>query len=246
MDVSIWGGFVIGFLGSFHCVGMCGPIALALPIGKSSNFQLVVSRILYNLGRVVTYTFFGAIFGLFGKGIVFAGLQRYASIALGVSILGYYLMPSKFKGKLSQTAPYLFFSNFVKRSFTRLTKSGSSQSLFFFGIINGFLPCGFVYVALAGAMTTGDFISGAAFMALFGLGTTPIMLATSLVGKFVTGGLRSKMNKLIPVFAIVLAIIFILRGLSLGIPFLSPPEKKLHVPATVENAQDNCCSEPTI
>ena len=124
-----------------------------------------------------------------------------------------------------------------------MTKSGSAQSLFLFGIINGFLPCGFVYVALAGAMTTGGFASGALFMALFGLGTTPIMLATSLVGKFVSGSLRSRMNKLIHVFAIILAIIFILRGLSLGIPFLSPPEKKLNVPVTVEHAQENCCSE---
>jgi uncharacterized protein len=243
MDVSIWGGLLIGFLGSFHCVGMCGPIALALPIGKASNLQLIVSRILYNLGRIVTYSFFGAIFGLFGKGIAFAGLQRYTSIVLGITILSYYLMPSKFKGKLSITKPYLLASNFVKKSFSKLTKTGSYQSLFLFGIINGFLPCGFVYVALAGAITTGDFISGAAFMALFGLGTTPIMLATSLVGKFVTGGIRSKINKLIPVFAIILAIIFILRGLSLGIPFLSPPEKKLNVPVTVEAAEENCCSK---
>ncbi|MCB9249758.1 MAG: sulfite exporter TauE/SafE family protein [Ignavibacteriales bacterium] len=219
MDVSIWGGFLIGFLGSFHCVGMCGPIALALPIGKGSNTQLVISRLLYNLGRVVTYSFFGAVFGLFGKGIALAGLQRYASIALGVTILVYYLLPGKFKGKLSVTKPYLIVSGFVKNSFKKLTKSGSPQSLFLFGIVNGFLPCGFVYVALAGAITTGSFISGAAFMALFGLGTTPIMFATSLVGKFVTNGVRTKINKLIPVFAIILAIIFILRGLSLGIPF---------------------------
>lgn len=232
MDPGIWGGFIIGFLGSFHCVGMCGPIALALPIGTSSNLQLVISRLLYNFGRIVTYTFFGAIFGLFGKGIAFAGLQRYASIALGLTILLYYLMPSKFKGRLSATIPYLAISNFVKKSFTKLTKSGSAQSLFLFGIINGFLPCGFVYVALAGAITMGDFTSGALFMALFGLGTTPIMFATSLVGKFIKGSLRTRMNKLIPVFAIVLAIIFILRGLSLGIPFLSPPEKKLHLPVS--------------
>ena len=246
MDSSIWGGFIIGFLGSFHCVGMCGPIALALPIGKGSTLQLVISRILYNLGRVVTYSFFGAIFGLFGKGIAFAGLQRYASITLGVAILAYYLLPGKFKGKLSVTKPYLLVSNFVKKSFSKLTKTGSAQSLFLFGIVNGFLPCGFVYVALAGALTTGDFLSGAAFMALFGLGTAPIMFATSLVGKFVKNSIRSKINKLIPVFAIILAIIFILRGLSLGIPFLSPPEKKLNVPASVEVAEDNCCSEGTI
>ena len=154
-------------------------------------------------------------------------------------------MPGKFKGKLSVTKPYIIVSGFVKNSFRKLTKSGSPQSLFLFGIVNGFLPCGFVYVALAGAITTGSFISGAAFMALFGLGTTPIMFATSLVGKFVTNGVRTKINKLIPVFAIVLAIIFILRGLSLGIPFLSPPEKKLAVPVAAA-VEDYCGSEAPI
>jgi len=225
--MEIWTGFAIGFLGSFHCVGMCGPIALALPIGNVSNFQLVIGRILYNLGRVVTYAFFGAMFGLFGKGIAIAGLQSYASVLLGASILLYYVIPNKYKGKLAQTGPYQFLSIFVKKGFTKLTKTGSPQALFVFGIINGFLPCGFVYVALAGALSTGGVVSGALFMALFGLGTTPIMLATSLVGKFLNVGLKRKMNKLIPVFAIVLAIIFILRGLNLGIPYLSPPEKML-------------------
>lgn len=225
--MEIWTGFLIGFLGSFHCVGMCGPIALALPIGNNSNFQLIIGRILYNIGRSVTYAIFGAVFGLFGKGIELAGLQMYASIALGVSILLYYLFPSKYKGKLALTKPYQIASDFVKRGFVRLTKTGSPQALFVFGIINGFLPCGFVYVALAGAITTGGALSGALYMLLFGLGTAPIMFATSLVGKFLSAKLKQKMNKLIPLFAIVLAIIFILRGLSLGIPYLSPPEKML-------------------
>jgi len=225
--VDIWTGFIIGFFGSFHCVGMCGPIALALPIGKASHFELVVSRIFYNLGRVVTYSVFGAIFGLFGKGMRFAGIQSYLSVAVGVIILVYYLMPAKFKGKFAKTSPYRLFSGIVKKGFAKLTKTGSPQALFLFGIINGLLPCGFVYVALAGAITTGSFISGALFMALFGLGTTPIMLATSLVGKFLNVGVKQKMNKLIPVFAIVLAVIFILRGLNLGIRYISPPEKML-------------------
>lgn len=225
--MEIWTGFLIGFLGSFHCVGMCGPIALALPIGNNSNFQLIIGRVLYNIGRSITYALFGAVFGLFGKGIELAGLQMYASIALGVSILLYYVIPSKYKGKLALTKPFLVVSNFVKRGFTRLTKTGSPQALFIFGIINGFLPCGFVYVALAGAITTGGALSGALYMFLFGIGTAPIMFATSLVGKFLSVKLKQRMNKLIPVFAILLAIIFILRGLNLGIPYLSPPEKML-------------------
>ncbi len=225
--MEIWTGFLIGFFGSFHCVGMCGPIALALPIGKSSTAQLVLSRVLYNFGRIITYSFFGLIFGFFGEGFVFAGIQSYVSIIVGAIILFYYLMPTKYKGKLAVTAPYKLVSGFVRKSFARLTKTGSPQTLFLFGIINGFLPCGFVYVALAGAITTGGAVSGALFMALFGLGTTPIMLATSLVGKFINVKIKRKMNKLIPVFAIVLAAIFILRGLNLGIPYLSPPAKML-------------------
>ncbi len=225
--MDIWTGFLIGFLGSFHCVGMCGPIVLALPVGNSSNFQLVVSRVFYNFGRIVTYSFFGLVFGFFGKGIQVAGLQKYASIVLGVVILLYYLTPSKFKGKLSVTAPYRAANNFVKKGFSKLTKNNSPFSLFIFGIVNGFLPCGFVYVALAGAITTGGALSGAAYMALFGLGTTPIMLTTALFGAFLGAKLKHRMNKLIPVFAVALAIIFILRGLSLGIPYLSPPGKML-------------------
>jgi uncharacterized protein len=225
--MEIWTGFLIGFLGSFHCVGMCGPIALALPLGNQSNFQLVIGRLLYNLGRSVTYAFFGAIFGLFGKGIEVAGLQKWASILLGVSILLYYITPKRFKGKLSVTKPYQVANSFVKKGFSKLTKNGSPISLFIFGIVNGFLPCGFVYVALAGAITTGGALSGALYMGLFGLGTAPIMFVTSMVGKFLNANLRQWINKLIPVFAIILAIIFILRGLSLGIPFISPPEKML-------------------
>ncbi len=231
--MEIWTGFIIGFFGSFHCVGMCGPIALALPVGKSSNFELILSRIFYNFGRIVTYSVLGAIFGLFGKGIQIAGIQSYASIAVGLFILIYYLMPAKYKYKFSLTSPYKLFSGIVKKGFAKLTKTGSPQALFLFGIINGLLPCGFVYVALAGAITTGSFISGALFMALFGLGTTPIMLATSLVGKFLNINLKQRMNKLIPVFAIVLAIVFILRGLNLGIPYLSPPNKMLKPHSTM-------------
>lgn len=220
--MDIWTGFVIGFLGSFHCVGMCGPIVIALPTGNNSQLQIMISRILYNLGRVVTYTFFGLVFGLLGERLSFIGLQQTASITLGASIVVFVLIPKSVKAKAAQTSLYKFFADSVKSAFYRLTKSGSSQSMFLFGIINGFLPCGFVYVAIAGAVTTGGILSGAAYMALFGLGTTPIMLATAMLGKFINVEIKRRINKLIPALALVLGIIFILRGLNLGIPYLSP------------------------
>lgn len=230
--MEIWTGFVIGFLGSFHCIGMCGPIALALPIFHESYVKLLIGRVLYNLGRIVTYTLFGALFGLFGKSLELAGLQQNVSITIGIIMLVVILMPRKYKNRLTDFYLYRFISNFIKTSFSKLTQKKSNYSLFIIGVINGFLPCGFVYVALAGAVSTGSIYSGSAFMALFGFGTFPIMLVASLAGKYISLGLRSKINKLIPVLALILAVIFILRGLNLGIPYLSP--KLNHMPINEE------------
>lgn len=230
--MEIWTGFAIGFLGSFHCIGMCGPIALALPVFQESYFKLLLGRILYNLGRVFTYALFGAMFGLFGSSLALVGMQQNVSIAIGVIMLIVILMPRKYKNKISDIYIYKEISNFVKSSFLKLSRKKSNRSMFYIGIINGFLPCGFVYVAVAGAVSTGTVLEGTAFMALFGMGTFPIMLAASLAGKYVNIGLRKKINKLIPVFAAILAIIFILRGLNLGIPYLSP--KLTHTPVQQE------------
>jgi sulfite exporter TauE/SafE len=223
--MDIYTGFLIGFLGSFHCVGMCGPIALALPVNSESQLTVLWSRILYNLGRVITYAFFGAMFGLFGQRLSLIGLQETASIALGAVILLVVLSPRKIKNWFISTPVYQTVNNFVKDSFAKLANSKSSKSFLWFGIVNGFLPCGFVYVAIAGAVSTGGVLNGTIFMALFGLGTFPIMLGTSMAGKYITQGIRRRINKLMPVFAVILGIIFILRGLGLGIPYLSPKLK---------------------
>ena len=142
------------------------------------------------------------------------------------------LMPRRYKNKLTDFYIYKLISESIKTSFSKLTQKKSSSSLFAIGVINGFLPCGFVYVAVAGAVSTGSVFAGSAFMALFGLGTFPIMLAASLAGKYINVGLRRKINKLTPVFAVILALIFILRGLNLGIPYLSP--KLQHSPVQEE------------
>ena len=227
--MEIYAGFLIGFLGSFHCVGMCGPIALALPVNSESQLKVLWSRILYNFGRVITYSFFGAMFGLFGQRLSLVGLQEAASIALGVVILIAVLSPRKIKNWFTATQGYQSVNNFVKDSFSRLSTSKGSRSFLCFGILNGFLPCGFVYVALAGAVSTGGVLNGAIFMALFGLGTFPIMLGTSMAGKYLTQRIKRRINKLIPALAVLLGVIFILRGLGLGIPYLSP---KLKSPVT--------------
>jgi sulfite exporter TauE/SafE len=214
--------FFIGFLGSLHCIGMCGPIAIALPVPDSSNISFFTGRLLYNIGRVVTYSFLGAIFGFLGGRIALAGTQQAVSIVLGVIIIIAVFLPQRYKNYFIQHPVTQKAAKPLKFNIGVLFQKGTLSALFLIGILNGFLPCGFVYIGLAGAIASGNAISGAAVMILFGLGTVPAMFAASVFGKFINIGIRTKLRKAVPVFAVLLALIFIFRGLNLGIPYLSP------------------------
>lgn len=233
--MEIWTGFVVGLFGSLHCIGMCGPIVLALPVIGDSQLKILTGRILYNLGRIVTYTIMGALFGLFGSRLVLFGLQQYLSIAFGVIILAYIFTPRKIKTKIAGTFIYREITNFIKSHFARMIARKSNSSLFTIGLLNGLLPCGFVYVGIAGAVSTVDWLSGALYMTMFGLGTFPVMLATAVFGKIINVNFKRRASKLIPVFAVVLALLFILRGLNLGIPYLSPKFSKTVVNEEIQN-----------
>jgi sulfite exporter TauE/SafE len=222
MSPEILSAFIIGLFGSLHCIGMCGPIAIALPVPVSSNLSFFTGRILYNLGRVVTYSILGAILGLIGSKIALAGAQQIVSIVLGVVIIIAVLLPQKYKNYFAQHPVIQKLSQPLKSNIGMLFKKGTFSAMFLIGILNGFLPCGLVYVALAGAIASGDAISGAAVMILFGLGTVPAMFAASVFGKFINIGIRTKIRKAVTVLAIILGLIFVLRGMNLGIPMLSP------------------------
>ncbi len=212
----------IGFLGSFHCIGMCGPIAVALPVPKSSNIVFFSGRVLYNFGRLISYGIMGLAFGFLGKGFVAWGYQQSLSIALGVIIIILLVIPAKYKNKFLGMNIIMKVTEPLKRSIGKLFKRTSLPSFLLIGFLNGFLPCGFVYIGLAGAAATGSPVTGMLFMVLFGLGTVPAMLAVSLFGKLISLNVRKKISRAIPVLAFMLALIFILRGLNLGIPYLSP------------------------
>jgi len=207
--------FLTGLLGSFHCVGMCGPIALALPIIGNSFQEKVISRLLYNAGRIFTYAILGLVFGTFGLGLKLAGLQQSISIGAGVLII----ITVLFSGKISSKFSFNFFSgSFIGKLFQQKTYT----SLFAVGLLNGLLPCGFVYIALIASVAVQDAMQGSLFMLFFGLGTLPMMFSVSMIGQFLSIKIRSRINKFTPVFAILIACIFILRGMNLGIPYLSP------------------------
>lgn len=245
--MEIFTGFVIGLLGSLHCIGMCGPIALALPTGPGKSIRFYSGRLLYNFGRVITYSVFGLIFGLIGKNLAVVGLQRWVSIISGVLIIIIVLLPSAAKTGLIMKLPFGKATQKIKEAFGNLFRKGSLSSMLFIGIVNGLLPCGFVYVGIAGALAVGDVGMGVVYMALFGLGTIPVMFVTSVAGNFISIGIRQKLTKIIPVLAILLAVLFILRGMNLGIMYISPKtEKMLKVIPAEQMKQDtmkakDCC-----
>lgn len=218
----LWTAFVIGLAGSFHCVGMCGPIALALPANFNYRIHIVFSRILYNLGRVLTYTALGALFGVFGKAIALAGVQQALSIALGVVLLLVAFFSMNLESNFISFPFLTRFNIFIKNNLGKLLKVNSQSSLLMIGVLNGFLPCGFVYLGLVGAITTGTVVNGALYMMLFGLGTFPLMFATSMLGSIISIRVRNVFRKLTPAFFILFACLFIVRGMNLGIPYISP------------------------
>ncbi len=239
--MEILSGLALGFFGSLHCIGMCGPIALALPSQSKSKLGFYSGRMLYNLGRVITYSIMGLIIGLIGQKINLAGYQQIVSIVLGVVILITVLLPSRVKNYFIQLKPVRLITKALQSSIGVLFRNGSQTSLLGIGVLNGFLPCGFVYVALAGAVALGNVEKSIFFMALFGIGTIPAMFSASVITTLFGQNFRQKVHRAIPAFAAVLAIIFILRGLNLGIPYLSPKLKTITPAEQVNHSKHDCC-----
>ncbi len=217
-SLDLWTAFLLGLVGSLHCAGMCGPLALALPAAGNTTPAYVLGRVAYNAGRIITYCLMGIVFGLVGRSFLMAGLQRWVSIALGVALL-LGLFASR---KLALSRPVTSLVNQLKSRMSVLLRRRSFTALAVLGLLNGLLPCGLVYVACAGAAATGGMAAGAQYMAAFGVGTVPMMLAISLSGSLVPASLRLKLVKTIPVCVFLLATLLILRGMSLGIPYISP------------------------
>jgi len=234
----LWTAFIVGLVGSAHCAGMCGPIALALPLRSESWLTRISGGLVYNTGRIITYMLLGAIFGLLGKGLHMAGFQLWASVIIGILMIAFVLVPIIFNKMPSLNQVFEGYSARLLSGFRNMFRTGGTLSLLGIGLLNGILPCGLVYVAVAGAINTGDVVSAMLYMALFGAGTIPVMLAVSIAGTMISLKLRIFVNKLSPYVIVLLGVLFILRGLSLGIPYISPKAEALT--PVVEKAH-KCC-----
>lgn len=211
-----------GLMGGFHCLGMCGPLIMAFPQ------QSRLASFLYHFARAIAYAALGLIAGIFGLGLNLTGVQQWISILSGFLII--LLALGVISGKT--VMPPVFYRAFNKVA--AMQGFGGSMAL---GFLNGLLPCGMVYVALAGAISAGNIANSALYMLIFGIGTWPMMLAISFSKTLWKPQWRLKAQKLLPWFTIFIGLLFVVRGLNLGIPYLSPK-------TNAQTEQLDCCHKP--
>ncbi len=232
-------GLILGLLGSLHCVGMCGPIALLLPVSRDNPKKKALQITLYHLGRFTAYALLGLAFGFIGKSLNLFGVQQYLTIAVGILMLGFVLIPSRIWHKYTLTKPIMRVIAKVKSNLGAALKKKSPDTFLTIGFLNGFLPCGLVYMAVFGSLTVANPLQSSLYMALFGLGTLPLMTLAIYAGSFINKQMQLRFRKAVPVFITVMATLFILRGLGLGIPYVSPKAMNPSVDSSME------CHAPT-
>ncbi|MDY8134935.1 sulfite exporter TauE/SafE family protein [Aquimarina sp. 2201CG5-10] len=214
--------FILGILGSFHCVGMCGPIAFMLPLDRTNATKKIFQIFLYHFGRLFAYALIGLFFGLVGESLNIFGLQQGLSIAIGFLMIIIALTPSLILTKYTIFKPLYRLISQVKNTLGASFKKKTSDTFLTIGFLNGFLPCGLVYMAVFGAIASGHLFKSSLYMILFGLGTIPLMTTAVYIGNFLNIKARKHIQKVIPVFIIIIGLLFIVRGLGLGIPYISP------------------------
>lgn len=213
---------ILGLLGSLHCVGMCGPIAFMLPVDRSNSIKKVSQITVYHFGRLLAYSILGLLFGIVGKSLYLFGFQQQLSIIVGVLMIFLVVIPYRTLGKYNLSRPLNRLISKVKTSLGQALKKKTADTFITIGFLNGFLPCGLVYMAVFGAVATGSILHGSLYMILFGIGTIPLMTSAIYLGKFLNSNIKQRIQKAVPVFVIIIGALFILRGLGLGIPYLSP------------------------
>ena len=227
-------GLMLGLAGGLHCAGMCGPIAMALPKMEGNTTRFVTGRILYQLGRVGTYVILGLLAGFGASAMSLSGYEQTISIVAGSLMILTAVLQIFWHRSLLPSAPVARLTQPVRTSMQKLLKKNNIAAMTGLGAVNGLLPCGLVLSAVFGSVSTTSDVDGAIFMALFGLGTLPVMSAISLGGGWISGFLKGKSRLAMPIIALLLGTVFIVRGMGLGVPYLSPK------PPVAEHQCESC------
>ncbi len=213
--IMLYSALILGLAGSLHCMGMCGPISMLLPGDKSKRGRYIVGRLIYNLGRIFTYSVLGLLAGLVGEQFALFTSQKFLFIIVGSLILLAFILPKNWL-KSFDVFPYVSrLNNFIKSSLSAFHKKHTLFAQLIFGILNGLLPCGLVYAALSGAFLMSEVWESALFMALFGLGTLPMMLGFAFLGNSLRKLISFKPKVVYTFSYIMLAIWLIFKGVNL-------------------------------
>ncbi|GAB1857114.1 sulfite exporter TauE/SafE family protein [Flavobacteriaceae bacterium MHTCC 0001] len=218
----LWSAFIFGILGSFHCVGMCGPIAFMLPVDRTNTVKKISQIAIYHLGRLLAYCLIGLAFGLVGKSLYIFGFQQELSATIGTLMIVSVIIPRYIFRRYNILKPVYKIISKIKNALGSALKRKSMDTFLTIGFLNGFLPCGLVYMAIFAAITLGNATDASLYMATFGLGTIPLMTTAIYLSNVLKGKFRQHIQNVIPVVIIIIGTLFIIRGLGLGIPYLSP------------------------
>jgi len=208
----------MGLIGSMHCAGMCGPIAISLPyrVGMQTKEETFFKILVYNLGRIITYAIFGLLFGIVGKGFFTMGIQKWVLIALAIVLIVVALFSIDVESNALKIPLIDKFNKKVKAALAKALQNATVKSFLYIGILNGFLPCGLVYMAIVAALATGGVLNSVLYMILFGIGTMPMMMALGYGGHLLSTKFRRVLRKLYPVFMIIFAILFLMRAFKIN------------------------------
>jgi len=225
----LFSALILGLVSSLHCIGMCGPIAMMLPVDHKNPAKKATQILVYHAGRLTAYGSLGLIFGILGRGFYMAGLQQQMSIVAGIIMITIILLPEKIFSKYNFSKPVYRIIATIKTNVGSQFRKRSSKALFITGLLNGFLPCGLVYAALFGAIAMQNASFSVAYMLLYGVGTIPLMSVVVYASSFIKNPFRNTIAKIVPYAAVCIGMLFIMRGLGLGIPYLSPGNLSLLV-----------------
>ncbi|MGI9546323.1 MAG: sulfite exporter TauE/SafE family protein [Flavobacteriaceae bacterium] len=218
----LYSALILGLLGSLHCLGMCGPIAFMLPVDRSSKYKTGIQTFIYHSGRLLAYGILGLLFGLLGKGLNIFGAQQKLSIFIGGLMILLVLIPFHKISKIQLAQPVYKLVSYLKNALGASFKKKTADAFLTIGFLNGFLPCGLVYMALLGATAMAGPELGFVYMVVFGLGTIPLMTVAVFFSSVIKSSVKNKIRRFVPVFVVIIGLLFILRGMGLGIPYVSP------------------------
>lgn len=220
--------FFLGFAGSLHCFGMCGPIAFAIAVDRNNYLKMISQNITYQFGRIISYTALGIFFGMIGYGFSLAGFHKILSLLLGLGMMTSVFFSKKRLNRFRPLRPYKLWLGRLQSALGGFIRKKTFSALFITGLLNGLLPCGLVYTAVTAAISMGNTLSGGLFMLYFGMGTVPLMFVTVMIGNFISLRIRNKMLRVNSLMVFFLGFLLVLRTLSLGIAYLSPLNEALH------------------